>query len=136
MIPANSALWVGETFADIFGYVVAGLFVALLGSQLPLAFWVDSVTYVASALLIASISVAPLARVATKKAQGVIASFRQLGGEIQEGWRFLRGETVLLANTIQATAGQAMLGILLALTPIYAADLIGAGACPRTSPIA
>ena len=41
LVPANSALWVGETFADIFGYVVAGLFVALLGSQLPLAFWVD-----------------------------------------------------------------------------------------------
>ena len=69
LIPANSALWVGETFADIFGYAVAGLFVALLGSQLPLAFWVDSVTYIASAVLIASISVAPVARVATEKAR-------------------------------------------------------------------
>lgn len=124
LVPANSALWVGETFADIFGYVIAGLFVALLGSQLPLAFWVDSVTYVASAVLIASISVAPVARVAADKAQGLLGSFRQLGGEILEGWRFLRGEAVLMANTLQATAGQAMLGILLALTPIYAASLI------------
>ena len=124
LIPANSALWVGETFADIFGYVMAGLFVALLGPQLPLAFWVDSVTYVASALLIASISVAPMTRVATEKAQGLLGAFRQLGGEIQEGWRFLRGEAVLMANTLQATAGQFMLGILLALTPIYAADLL------------
>ena len=131
LVPANSALWIGETFADIFGYVVAGLFVALLGSQLPLAFWVDSVTYVASALLIASISVSPLVRVASEKAQGLIGSFRQLGGEIQEGWRFLRGEAVLMANTLQATAGQAMLGILLALTPIYAADLIGASGLPE-----
>ena len=124
LIPANSALWVGETFADIFGYAVAGLFVALLGSQLPLAFWVDSVTYIASAVLIASISVAPVARVAADTAKGLIGSFRELGSEIREGWRFLRGETVLMANTIQATAGQAMLGILLALTPIYAADLL------------
>jgi MFS family permease len=124
LIPANSALWVGETFADIFGYVIAGLFVALLGSQLPLAFWVDSVTYIASAVLIASISVAPVARVASEKARGLFGSFRELGGEILEGWRFLRGEAVLLANTLQATAGQAMLGILLALTPVYAASLI------------
>jgi len=124
LIPANSAIWVGETFADIFGYVIAGLFVALLGSQLPLAFWVDSVTYIASAVLIASISVAPVARVATEKAHGLLGSFRELGGEIREGWQFLRGEAVLLANTLQATAGQAMLGILLALTPVYAADLL------------
>jgi MFS family permease len=124
LVPANSALWVGETFADIFGYVIAGLFVALLGSQLPLAFWVDSVTYIASAVLIASISVAPVARVAADKAKGVIGSFRNLGREILEGWRFLRGEAVLMANTLQATAGQAMLGILLALTPIYAGDLL------------
>jgi MFS family permease len=124
LIPANSAIWVGETFADIFGYVIAGLFVALLGSQLPLAFWVDSVTYIASAVLIASISVAPVARVATEKAHGLFGSFRELGGEIREGWQFLRGEAVLLANTLQATAGQAMLGILLALTPVYAADLL------------
>ncbi len=60
LVPANSALWVGETFADIGGYLIAGLFVGLLGTQLPLAFWVDSVTYIASALLIASIAVAPV----------------------------------------------------------------------------
>ncbi len=58
LIAANSALWVGETFGDIGGYVVAGLFVALLGTQLPLAFWVDSVTYVGSAILIGSMTIA------------------------------------------------------------------------------
>jgi MFS family permease len=131
LVPANSALWVGETFADIFGYVMAGLFVAILGSQLPLAFWVDSVTYIASALLIASISVAPVAKVATARAGGVVSSFRKLGGEILEGWRFLRGEAVLMANTLQATAGQFMLGILLALTPIYAGELLDLRGLPH-----
>ncbi len=127
LVPANSALWIGETIADIGGYVVAGLFVALLGSQLPLAFWVDSVTYLASALLIASISVAPATRAAVDKAGEAATSLGtkagKLWGELREGMRFLRGDTVLLANTLQATAGQFMLGILLALTPVFAANL-------------
>jgi predicted MFS family arabinose efflux permease len=125
LVPANSALWVGETFADVGGYVIAGLFVTLLGSQLPLAFWVDSVTYVASAVLIASIAVAPMTRSVVdtvgKGVRGLIAGLRT---ELGEGWRFLRGDTVLLANTLQATAGQFMLGIFLVLTPIYAADVL------------
>jgi hypothetical protein len=144
LVAANSALWVGETFADIGGYVIAGLFVGLLGSQLPLAFWVDSVTYVASAVLIASIAVAPVGRAAGARVVAVgsaigesatalagaaasratniraaVAAFRE---ELLEGWRFLRRDRVLFANTLQATAGQFMLGIFFALTPVYAAQ--------------
>ncbi|HXI44877.1 MAG TPA: MFS transporter, partial [Candidatus Acidoferrales bacterium] len=74
LIPANSALWIGETFADIGGFVLAGLFVALLGSQLPLAFWVDAVTYLASAVLVASIAVAPLARRGWQTSQAVTSA--------------------------------------------------------------
>jgi MFS family permease len=135
LVAANSALWVGETFADIGGYVLAGLFVALLGSQLPLAFWVDSVTYVASAILIASIVVAPVARrvpgvvaaavgTATDGAGQLATGLRGFTNELREGWRFLRTEPVLLANTLQSTAGQFMLGIFLALTPVYASTSI------------
>jgi DHA3 family macrolide efflux protein-like MFS transporter len=128
LVPANSALWVSETFADIGGYFLAGLFVALLGSQLPLAFWVDAVTYVASALLVASIAVAPLVRrgpAGEPSTQGAGTGRRpgRLGvftGELREGWRFLRADAVLLANTIQAIVGQFMLGIILALTPVFA----------------
>jgi MFS family permease len=122
-------MWVAETFADIGGYVVAGLFVALLGSQLPLAFWADSVTYVASAILIASISVAPIKRTARAVAERGDGFF----AELREGWRFLRGETVLFANTLQATVGQFMLGIFLALTPVYAQDSIRAGDLDATA---
>ena len=135
LLPANSALWVGETFADIGGYLIAGLFVGLLGSQLPLAFWVDSVTYIASAVLIASIAVAPVTRAAAAAAadaaaqaatglRATVAGFRR---EIGEGWQFLRRETVLLANTLLAVAAQFMLGILLALTPVYASTSIALG---------
>jgi len=135
LVPANSALWIGENFADIGGYVLAGLFVALLGSQLPLAFWVDAVTYVASALLIASITVAPLALMAAHPDRGAageepqgapedetkaIRGTARFVGEMRDGWRFLRSEPVLLANTLQAAVGQFMLGIFLALTPVFA----------------
>jgi len=145
LVAANSALWVGETFADIGGYALAGLFVALLGSQLSLAFWLDSVTYVGSALLIASIAIAPFARSMPGDAEGwaegaeAVAVGASAGGiepardrsplatffgELREGWHFLRGDAVLLANTVQAVAAQFMLGIFLALTPVYARDAI------------
>ena len=117
---ANSAMWIAETFADIGGYAVAGLFVALLGSQLPLAFWADAVTYVASAILIASISVAPLQRAASVAGQAG-SSFV---AELREGWRFLRNEPAVFANTLQATVAQFMLGIFIALMPAYAATSI------------
>ena len=57
LLSANSALWVGETIADVIGYPLAGIFVALLGSAVPLAFWVDSATYLASAALLGTIVV-------------------------------------------------------------------------------
>lgn len=117
---ANSAMWIAETFADIGGYAVAGLFVALLGPQLPLAFWADAVTYVASAILIASISVAPLQRVAAMAGEagpGFLA-------EMREGWRFLRSEAAVFANTLQATVAQFMLGIFIAVMPAYAANSV------------
>jgi len=140
LVPANSALWVGETFADIGGYVLAGLFVALLGSQMPLAFWVDSVTYVASAVLIASIAIAPLTREiagmvagaigegADLAAQGIGGVVRRFREELRDGGRFLRRDNVLLANTMQAVVAQFMVGIVLALTPIYASTAIDRGA--------
>jgi MFS transporter, DHA3 family, macrolide efflux protein len=142
LVAANSALWVGETFADIGGYVFAGLFVALLADQLPLAFWIDSVTYVGSALLIASIAVKPTLRVSGVVADSVGAAMAGVAGragrlrgtiasvrsELLDGWRFLRREPVLLANTFQATAGQFMLGIFVVLTPVYAAEVIDRGA--------
>ena len=129
LVTANSALWIGETSADIVGYALAGLFVAFLGPSLPLAFWVDAATYVASAVLIGTIVVAPL-RAVVGEAAARSAGFT---AELREGWRFLRSETVLLANTLQATVAQFMLGIFLTLTPIYARDAIHAAGVSGTA---
>lgn len=118
LLTANSALWVGETMADVVGYPLAGLFVGFLGPALALAFWLDAATYAASALLIATIVVPPVRR------RAETASAPNFRAELHEGWRFLRGETVLLANTLQATVAQFTIGILTALTLIYASEVI------------
>jgi DHA3 family macrolide efflux protein-like MFS transporter len=118
LVTANSVTWLSETLADVLGYPFAGLFVAFLGSALPLAFWLDSVSYVASALLVVTVVIPPVVR-----SVGSVAPVPGLAGirdDLAAGWRFLRGEPVLLANTLQAVAGQLTIGATIALTPLYA----------------
>jgi MFS family permease len=124
LLTANSALWVGETFADVFGYPLAGIFVVALGTAIPLAFWVDSATYIASAILLTAIVVRRLAPATAAEA----ARDTLTGGflaELKAGWQFLRSESTLLANTAQATIGQFTIGILTALAPFYALQMFG-----------
>ena len=49
LLSANSAMWVGETLADVVNYPIAGLFVVYLAASLPIAFWFDAATYLVSA---------------------------------------------------------------------------------------
>ena len=98
LLTANSANWLAETLADIVGYPLAGVFVAFLGSSIPLAFWLDAATYLISALLILTVTIPPVVRSLTAEAgESVLA-------EMRAGWRFLRRETVLLTNTAQASS--------------------------------
>jgi len=115
LLSANSAMWVGETIADVIGYPLAGLFVALLGTAVPLAFWVDSATYLASALLLATIAVPRVVRAAAADGERRPSFIAELAA----GWRFLRHEAVLLANTLQGAVGQFSLGLSIALTPSF-----------------
>jgi MFS family permease len=119
LVTANSAMWIGETIADVIGYPLAAVFVGFLGSALPLAFWFDAATYAASAALIATIVVPPLrnADIPDSERPTIIA-------DLKAGYRFLRHETVLLANTLQATVGQFTIGALTALTPYYAIGIV------------
>jgi MFS family permease len=152
LLSANSALWVGETMADIIGWPLAGLFVVSLGNAIPVAFWLDAATYVASAALISTIVVkaagsrAPAAAAApavtavtatdasagTMESAGAPAASPATPpadegflGELKAGWHFLRGEPSLLANTIQATVAQLTVGVLIALTPAFALTVFG-----------
>lgn len=146
LLAANSAMWVGETIADVVNYPVAGLFVVFLASSLPLAFWFDAATYLASALLLATIVVPPIVhRVAAAGTAGAPGSEAgramepaaaeagagtATGGrgsrmlsDLRAGWSFLRQETVLLGNTIQGTAGQLSLGVITVAAVVLARQL-------------
>ncbi len=131
LVTANSLTWLSETLADVLGYPFAGLFVAFLGSALPLAFWLDSVSYVASALLVVVVVIPPVVR-----SVGSVDPVPGLAGirdDLAAGWRFLRGEPVLLANTLQAVAGQLTIGATIALAPFYAKVVLRLGSLDWTA---
>ena len=117
LTPANGAIWTGETLADIAGYPLAGVFVAFLGTNLALAFWVDSLTYVISAVLLVGLVIPPAVREAGPRVTGAIASFIE---EMREGWHFLRNEATLFQNTMVSVLAQLSIGATLSLMVVYA----------------
>ncbi len=124
VMAASSATWTADTLADIVGFPLAGLFIAFLGTgatDLELAFFADSATYVLSALLIAGIAVAPLVR---DRAPRVGNAFAKFGHELAEGWQFLRGKPALIQNTLISAVAQMTVGVTLALTVVYARDVL------------
>ncbi len=126
--PANSASWVAESLADIVGYPLAGLFVAFLAANfaanLALAFWFDSATYVVSAVLILGVTIPPLVREAVERAPGLRAAVAGFRDELVGGWHFLRAERALFANTLVSMVGQLSIGATIALTVVYARDVL------------
>ncbi len=120
LVAANSAVWLADSMADVIGYPLATLFVTFLGSALAVAFWLDAASYLASALLIVTMTIPALARVAA----GAVPGLRGLRDELVAGWRFLRGDAVLLHNTIQAVVGQFAIGITIGLMAVYAQDVL------------
>jgi DHA3 family macrolide efflux protein-like MFS transporter len=124
LLTANSALWVGETMADVIGFPLAGLFVALVADAVSIAFWFDGATYLASALLLSTLIPRPMPGEETPEATGepVPTGFR---GELVAGWRFLRNDPVLLANTLQAVVAQLTIGVLIGQTAVFAERVFG-----------
>jgi len=96
---------------------------AALSSALALAFWLDAATYLASAVLIGALVVNPARADAFDPEADEDPATGGFLDELRQGWDFLRGETVLLANTLQAAVGQFTIGILIALTVIYAKEV-------------
>jgi MFS family permease len=142
LLPANSALWVGETLADVVNYPLAGLFVVFLAGSLPMAFWFDAATYLASAALLATMVVPPLVARVRGVADDVAVAHPEPGSaaggpavesvssirrDMQAGWAFLRHEAVLLANTLQGALGQFAIGIVTVTSPILALQVLTPG---------
>jgi MFS family permease len=125
LLTGNSALWVGETIVDVIGFPLAGLFVALLANNLAVAFWLDSATYLGSGLLLSTIAARPMPAPDPSHAAvdaGLPTGFR---AELVAGWRFLRSDPVLLANTVQATVAQLTVGVLIGLTAVFSEQVFG-----------
>ena len=124
LLTANSALWIGETMADVIGFPLAGLFVALVADAVSIAFWFDGATYLASALLLSTLIPRP---VETEAPTGATAEPAAEGfrGELVAGWRFLRNEPFLLANTLQAVIAQVTIGVLIGQTAVFAERVFG-----------
>jgi MFS transporter, DHA3 family, macrolide efflux protein len=142
LLSANSAMWVGETIADVINYPIAGLFVVFLASSLPLAFWFDAVTYLGSAVLLATIVVPPIVKRArrTEDGEATDGAEDEVAGDgledtepgvgvdsirrdLRVGWQFLRHETVLLANTLQGTVGQFAVGVFTVTSIVLAKQI-------------
>ncbi len=124
LLTANSALWIGETLADVIGFPLAGLFVALVADAVSVAFWFDGATYLASALLLSTLIPRPVRSEAPTGATSDAATggFRE---ELLVGWRFLRNEPVLLANTLLAVVAQLTVGVLIGQTAVFAEHVFG-----------
>jgi MFS family permease len=122
---ANGAIWTGENVADIAGYPLAGVFVAILGGSLALAFWVDALTYVISAILLAGLFIPPVAREASRRLRGAVGLFVD---EMRDGWHFLRGDAYLFQNTMVSILAQLSIGATLALMVVYAERTLDDGA--------
>ncbi len=118
LMAANSALWTSETLADLAGYPIAGLFVAILGSALTIAFWADSASYLVSGVVILGLVIPPVAHAVVPRAAGRIGTFAR---EFREGISFLRHQPRLWQNTLVTALAQMSTGALVALALVYAA---------------
>ena len=140
LLSANSAMWVGETIADVVDYPLAGLFVLFLADSLPLAFWFDAATYLVSAALLATMVVPPIVKRRLAPAPEYPIDLDNLEppepeqpegpptaqdilADLKVGWVFLRHEMVLLANTIQGMVGQFAVGVVTAVGIVLAKEL-------------
>ena len=118
LMAANSALWTSETLADLAGYPIAGLFVAILGSALTIAFWADAASYLVSGVVILGLVIPPVVHAVVPRVAGRIGPFAR---DFREGVGFLRRQPTLWQNTLVTALAQMSTGALVALALVYAA---------------
>jgi MFS family permease len=118
---ANASLMTADNLSDLVGYPLAGVVVVILAANLPMAFYLDAVSYVVSALAIA--------RAGTRLAEPIPAPRVVLSvrAQMSAAWDFLRREPALYANTMQGVFGQAATGVCVVLIPLYATALLAGG---------
>lgn len=120
LVTANSMSTVADTAADLIGLPLAGMLVGVLleADAMAIAFAIDSVTYVLSAILILGVSVPRQELVSTPFRPGAIWA------EMVEGWNFLRRQSELFSNTLVSTVAQLAVGAEIVASIPYAAEVL------------
>ncbi|MEK6191349.1 MAG: MFS transporter [Chloroflexota bacterium] len=118
LVPANSATSVTETLADLVGIPLASLLVAILSPVIYVAFVLDSISYLASAALLALMRVAP-----SERAEGAFG-IGQLWADVREGAGFLVRQAELRANTVISTVAQVAVGTEVVCSLLYAQTIL------------
>jgi MFS transporter, DHA3 family, macrolide efflux protein len=118
LVTANSANTVGETFADLGGLAIAGLIVAALSNIIGAVFVIDAATYLLSAAFIFAMSMPRLGEL--ERHRGIST----LLGDIVEGWRFLRRQAELFANTLVSVVAQIATGTAIVVSFAYAENIL------------
>lgn len=125
LVAANSASSIADGAADLVGLPLAGVLIATLGSQLELAFVLDSATYVLSGILIWAMHVP---RESTEDQAPMRP--RAIWSEMMEGWHFLRRNAQLFTNTVLSSVAQLAVGAEIVATVPYAERVLDTGAWP------
>lgn len=118
LVPANSATSVTETLADLVGLPAAGLLVAFLAPVIYVAFILDSISYLASAALLAVMRVGR-----SERAEGAFG-IGQLWKDVREGASFLVHQAELRANTVISTVAQVAVGTEVVCSLLYAQTIL------------
>ena len=116
---ANGATWISDSLADIIGYPIAGILVVTLGSAVGVAFVLDALSYLLSALLLVRLHYGESAP------HKINLALRGLGSEVREGVVFLIKDPPLFENTVLTLSAWVINGVLVALLVVYAHNLNG-----------
>jgi MFS family permease len=118
LVTANSASSLNETLADLLGYPLAAVIVAILASLLGAAFVLDAGTYLVSALLIWGMTVPK------QELNAEPFSVRAIWREMAEGWSFLTRHAELFSNTVVSTIAQLAFGAEIVCSFLYAKSVL------------
>ena len=107
LITANSMVYASDRVVEVVGAAAAGILVAAIGD---FAFFVDAATFAIAALLML-----PLAR---REPPGPRLALSAVIRSAGEGIAFIRGSSIVLANTLFALVAQASIPVINGLLPV------------------
>lgn len=118
LVPANSALSASASVAEFTGFGVSGFLIQLLTA--PIAIAIDALSFVASAVLLATIRRPEPRRPARSEREPVLR-------EIREGLRVVAGSPILRALAIAHGSTHLLWGVFTTAYLLFALQVIGLG---------